>query len=156
MTQIPHPLPRPHGRLPARPAHRAGSNGRLRGADPPPVNEPVWKGAELSIEICRAGAQPVVSVSGDLDLAGKELLEAVIAHVRDSHRGYVAVDLGQVSFADTHGLSPALQQDVVLVAASPAVRRLLRLLDLPGPDGGARPLRRGVGRRGHGPRPAPG
>ena len=86
------------------------------------------------MEIRRDGPRPVVAVSGELDLAGKDLLEAVLAHVRSTRPGVVAVDLSRVSFVDSHGVSPVLEWDVVLVAASPAVRRLLRLLGLPAPE----------------------
>ena len=87
------------------------------------------------MEIRRGGMRPVVTVSGELDLMARELLEALLVHVRSTHPGTIALDLGRVTFADTHGLSPALGRDVVLVAASPAVTRLLRLLGLraPGP-----------------------
>ncbi|MGY1752632.1 STAS domain-containing protein [Blastococcus sp. SYSU D01042] len=83
------------------------------------------------MEIRHEGRRPVVAVSGELDLAGRDLLEALVAHVRDAHPGPVAVDLGQVSFADTHGLEPALRRDVVVVAASTPVVRLLRHLEVP-------------------------
>jgi len=71
---------------------------------------------------------PVVKVAGELDVGGRDLLEAVLSHVRSPRRGPVAVDPADVSFVDTHGLSPVLERDVVLVAASPAVSRVLRLL----------------------------
>lgn len=133
MTRTSHPLTRFR-------AHRAGSPAGPLAAAPGPVAVPAPGGAtaerewaELSMEIRRDGRRPVVAVSGELDLAGKDLLEAMLAHVRSTHSGTVAVDLAQVSFVDTHGVSPVLGRDVVLVAASPAVRRLLRLLGLPLP-----------------------
>ncbi|MDT0277887.1 hypothetical protein [Blastococcus goldschmidtiae] len=85
----------------------------------------------MALEIHRIGSQPLVVVSGELDLAGKDLLEALLAHVRASSSGPIEVDLGRVPFADTHGLEPVLGPDVVVVAASPAVTRLLRHLDVP-------------------------
>jgi anti-anti-sigma regulatory factor len=85
------------------------------------------------MEIRRGGARPVVTVSGELDLAGRELLEALLAHVRTTDPGPVALDLARVTFADTHGLSPALAPDVDLVAASPTVARVLRLLGFRAP-----------------------
>ena len=82
------------------------------------------------MEIRRGGPRPVVVVSGELDLSGKELLEALLGHVRASSPGSVAVDLAQVPFADTHGLEPVLEPDVAVVAASPAVTRVLRHLEV--------------------------
>jgi anti-anti-sigma regulatory factor len=99
---------------------------------------------ELAVQIRRDGARPLVAVSGDLDLTGQELLEAVLAHVRASGARLIEVDLAGVTFADTHGLAPALGRDVVLVSASPPVTRLLRLLGVPVPR--SRPLRRALGR----------
>ena len=101
----------------------------------------------LSMEIRRNAPRPVVAVSGELDLAGTELLEALVAHVRATDPGVVAVDLDRVTFIDTHGLAPVLEPDVVLVAASPAVRRLLRLLGLPEPRPGLSRRRAPRGRR---------
>lgn len=83
------------------------------------------------MEIRWDGPRPVVAVSGELDFTGQELLGALLDHVRGTRPGPVAVDLGQVSFADTDGLSPVLARDVVVVAASPAVVRLLRHLGAP-------------------------
>ncbi|WP_166532509.1 STAS domain-containing protein [Blastococcus xanthinilyticus] len=87
----------------------------------------------LSVEVRRDGDRPVVAASGELDVLGRELLDAVLSHVRETHSGVVAVDLSGVSFVDSHGLAPALGADVVLVAASPPVCRLLRLMGLPVP-----------------------
>jgi anti-anti-sigma regulatory factor len=104
------------------------------------------------MEIRWGEPRPVVAASGELTLFGAELLEALLAHVRATDPGPVAVDLGHVTFVDTHGLSPALAPDVVLVAASPAVARVLRLLGLPVPP--PAPVRNGTGPRRRGcPRP---
>ncbi|RBY88893.1 hypothetical protein DQ244_13915 [Blastococcus sp. TBT05-19] len=78
-------------------------------------------------------------VSGELDVVGGELFVAVLDHVRSSGPGTVAVDLSGVSFVDTHGLTPALQPDVVLVDASRVVDRLLTLMGQPAVGAGRRP-----------------
>ena len=100
------------------------------------------------MEIRRGGVRPVVTVCGELDLAGRELLEALLAHVRLTHPGKVSLDLGRVTSIDTHGLAPVLGRDVVLVAASPPVVRLLRLLGLRAPR--PAPLHRDSARPGGG------
>ncbi|UOY02967.1 STAS domain-containing protein [Blastococcus sp. PRF04-17] len=83
------------------------------------------------MEIRRSGERPVVAVSGELDLAGRDLLEAVLEHVRSTDPGLVLLDLRDVSFVDTHGLAPVLERDVVVVSASRAVTQVFRLLGLP-------------------------
>ena len=104
--------------------------GRLHAVAPPPADSTLHGPAGLSVEIRRSGARPVVVVAGELDLSGRDLLEALLGHVRAGSRQPVAVDLAQVPFADTHGLEPVLEPDVVVVAASPAVTRLLRHLEI--------------------------
>jgi anti-anti-sigma factor len=138
MTRTSHPLTRFRAPSPTWATSSAGRPGAVapRGHFVLPPSEDSSANehaADVSMEIWRDGPRPVVEVSGELDLSGKELLEAVLAHVRSTHPGVVAVDLGGVSFIDTHGLSPVLERDVDLVAASPAVRRMLRLLGLPVP-----------------------
>jgi anti-anti-sigma factor len=86
------------------------------------------------MEVRREGPRPVVAVAGELDMVGGQLLDAVISHVRTTDPGPVAVDLADVTFVDSHGLAPALERDVVLVAASPKVSRLMRLLGLSSRD----------------------
>ena len=106
MDVMPSPGPRPH------PATTAPGDDTLR------------------IDVRRCGAAPVVEVHGDLDVAGAPLLRAITEHVAVDGTP-VAVDLSGVSFADSHGLAPVLTRDVVLVAVSAPVRRLLRLLGAP-------------------------
>ena len=153
MTRPAHPLLHLHTRgreAVASPSRAPGrADRRPRVVPLPPAGTPAdssWP--ELTLHVRRDRARPVVVVSGELDLVGQELLEAVLAHVRATESGKVEVDLGRVTFANTHGLSPALGRDVVLVAASPAVTRLLRLLGLPVPR--SRPQRRAPGRSGRG------
>ncbi|MGY1835485.1 STAS domain-containing protein [Blastococcus sp. SYSU DS0510] len=132
MTRSTHPVPRFRAPSAALPPRRPVVARRRRPAVPA-HERPVPRGhlGELFLEVRRDGRQPVVAVSGELDLVGRELLEAVLAHVRSTHDGVLALDLSGVTFANSHGLSPALDGDVVLVAASPPVRRLLRLMGHP-------------------------
>ncbi|MGY1885540.1 STAS domain-containing protein [Blastococcus sp. SYSU DS0753] len=146
MARTFHPLPRPTA-SPATPsvARPGRSAQRLRAGHPASRHTgAVADGAELTLDIRWGGRRPLVEVSGELDLAGADLFAALLAHVRATDPGPIAVDLGRVSFIDSHGLSPALARDVVLVAASPVVARVLRLLGLPIPPPGE--IRHGVGR----------
>jgi anti-anti-sigma regulatory factor len=108
---------------------------------------------DLELRIRRDGRRPLVLVSGELGHAGKELLEAVLAHVRSTETGSIEVDLEEVTSADTHGLAPALRRDVVLVAVSPAVARLLRLMGVPLPRPRPRPQHGALGRMRRAPGP---
>ena len=88
----------------------------------------------VNVTVDRCSRRPVVVVSGALDASGAPLLEAVMQHVTDQGPpGPVLVDLGAVSFADTHGLAPVLDRSTEVRAASMAVRRVLRLLGIPAP-----------------------
>ncbi|MCZ2857113.1 STAS domain-containing protein [Blastococcus sp. VKM Ac-2987] len=134
MTRNTHPVPRFRARSATTPVRRPAGGRRRRRAFPPHDG---WvsrgQAAELSLEVRREGRRPVIAVSGELDLLGMELLEAMLTHVRSTAEEVVAVDLSGVSFVNSHGLSPVLERDVVLVAASPAVSRLLRLMGRPLP-----------------------
>jgi hypothetical protein len=85
----------------------------------------------LRVEVRWSARPPVLVGPGDLDQDGAALLDAVVEHVMAGTGQPVPVDLGAVDFADTHGLEPLLRRDVVLLAASPPVRRLLRLVGAP-------------------------
>ncbi|MCF6745481.1 STAS domain-containing protein [Blastococcus sp. KM273128] len=138
MTRSTHPVPRFRARS-ATTSYRppAAARRRRRAVPPHEGSVPRERVGELSLEVRRAGERPVIVVSGELDMVGRELLEAVLAHVRSTHAGAVAVDLSGVSYANSHGLAPALDGDVVLVAASPWVSRLLRLMGHPVHGGGS-------------------
>jgi anti-anti-sigma regulatory factor len=85
----------------------------------------------LWVEVRWSVQPPVLVVHGDLDQDGAALLDAVVEHVAPGTGQPVPVDLGAVDFADTHGIEPLLRRDVVVLAASPAVHRLLRLVGAP-------------------------
>ncbi len=85
----------------------------------------------LDIDLRCVRSRPLVVVSGELDLASEPLLASVFDHVFARHpEAAVRADLGAVSFADSHGLAPILDNDAIeVIAASPAVRRTMLLLD---------------------------
>lgn len=92
----------------------------------------------LSVDVRQDAGRPVVTVSGELDLAGAGLVDAMLEHVRRRSapvravgRGArVDVDLAGVTFVDSHGLASVVGDERIrVVAASEPVRRLQRLLD---------------------------
>ncbi len=92
-------------------------------------------GVELDITVERhRDDRPVVRVAGELDDRGAPLVAALLEHVLSGTSVRpVLVDLGEVGFVDTHGLAPLLVPGVRIQWASPAARRVLRLLDQPAP-----------------------
>ena len=90
----------------------------------------------LVVEVRQDLPRPLVTVAGELDLDSAGLLTAMLDHVRRRHRmqrsavrrDEVDVDLAGITFADSHGLAPVLDDRVRVVAASQPVGRLLRLL----------------------------
>ena len=99
------------------------------------VPEPLT--GDTTVQVRSDLPRPLITVTGELDLGSAGLLTALLDHVRRSRtrRGtagpdlHVDVDLSRVTFADSHGLAPVLDGRTRVVAASPAVRRVLRLLD---------------------------
>jgi ABC-type transporter Mla MlaB component len=90
-------------------------------------NDPghVW---DVTIRLEFDAGQPVVLVAGVLQRPGGALLTAVVEYVRQQHGGRVAVDLGQVSQVDSHGLAAVIASGADVTSASPRVRRALKSL----------------------------
>ena len=88
----------------------------------------------LVIEVRQDLHRPLVTVSGELDVTSVGLVTAMLEHVRRGRRtsrgeaDVVHLDLSGVTFADSHGLAPALDGRTRVVAASAPVRRVRRLL----------------------------
>jgi len=133
--------------LPSRGALEVSASPASRGRASLPVPAPEGSlqpdGVEqFVVRITRRGRRPRVEASGELDLATAPLLQAVVEHARRGRtvagagpargtRTTVEVDLGRITFADSHGLAPALADGVTLSAVSPPVSRVLRLLHQP-------------------------
>lgn len=92
----------------------------------------------LSVDVRDDAGRPVVTVAGELDLAGAGLVTAMLDHVHRrsgpvrpvARRERVDVDLSAVTFVDSHGLASVVDDDRTrVVAASEPVRRVQRLLD---------------------------
>ena len=128
---LPRRSPDRPGHQPRGPSH-AGA-GPLHDAAPPAGSVRADVTFGLAITVDRTARRPVVVVHGELDATGEPLLAAVLEHVAATDGAPVLADLSDVSDADTHGLLPALRRDVVIVAASPQVRRLLAALVAPRP-----------------------
>jgi anti-sigma B factor antagonist len=96
------------------------------------------RGTQLSIAV-RGGAEPIVTVSGELDICTAGELRVFLLRVirRDGPR--LTLDLGGVTFMDCAGINVLLATRrraqleggwVHVVRASPRVRRLLAMLGL--------------------------
>jgi anti-anti-sigma regulatory factor len=92
----------------------------------------------LSVDVREDARGPVVTVAGELDLAGAGLVTAMLDHVRRrqsvpgravGRRDQVDVDLAGVTFVDSSGLAAVVDGRTRIVAASEPVRRLRRLLE---------------------------
>jgi len=80
----------------------------------------------------------VVAVRGDLDLATAGRLDRFLTNIRHFVPSF-DLDMGEVGFVDVAGIRPVLQlhetlagegETLVIRRASPAVRRLVRLLPI--------------------------
>lgn len=83
---------------------------------------------QVTVEVHRDVAPPVVVVSGCLGRQGGALLAALLAHVQELSGPPVVVDLRQVSHVDQFGLAPVLAAGTVVGDVSPVVDRELRAL----------------------------
>ncbi len=101
-----------------------------------------WSSTEdLTVTVDRGRDDTVMRVTGELDSAGAPLVSALLEHVlRSTALRPVLVDMGEVTFVDTHGLAPLLAPRVRIRWASAPVRRVLRLLDLPAPGTSGGPV----------------
>ena len=78
----------------------------------------------LGVEIGWEDGVPVLRVSGELDVASVELLEAALTSL-ERDEPVVVIDLREVTFADTAGLRPIL--DATSRAISHAMIRVVNL-----------------------------
>ena len=79
----------------------------------------------------------LLRIAGELDLSSAAHLEVLLTHLERLPEP-VLIDLASIEFADSHGIGPVLDSawrrrrseaaPLVLVDASPAVRRILGLL----------------------------
>ena len=86
-----------------------------------------------------SGSWPVVSVAGEVDIQTSPLLERQLQSVLDQGHTSVLVDLGQVSFLDSTGLSAligglrhcqAQGGELRLLSPRPNVRKVLEVTGL--------------------------
>lgn len=114
------------GRAPLRSTPRPRTTGPAQPVPVPDGRSAACDG--MLVDVRRTSPRPLVIVRGELDVSGACLLTAVLEHVQERGDDGVDVDLSGVTFADTHGLAPVLDGPAVVVATSPAVRRVLDAL----------------------------
>jgi anti-sigma B factor antagonist len=92
--------------------------------------------SQFRVEVERQGRTAVIAVSGELDLASGPELEARLHDISSSDTELVVVDLRELEFMDSTGLSIIVRAhqrlteegcDLGLVKGSPQVQRLLDL-----------------------------
>jgi len=92
------------------------------------VPHELWPTGQVTVEVHRDLAPPVVVVSGCLGRQGGALLAALLAHVQELSGPPVVVDLRQVTHVHRLGLAPVLGAGTVVGDVSPVVARELRAL----------------------------
>jgi anti-sigma B factor antagonist len=97
------------------------------------------QGLRVTIETREGDGRPVLNVSGEIDIQTSPVLEEQLRGAIDRGNTSLVVDLGEVSFLDSTGLSVlvgALQRcraaggDLRLLAPQPNVRRVLDITGL--------------------------
>ena len=66
------------------------------------------KGRPFQIKSAHLGDSVVIPVSGELDLKSASVVDAAIRDAERTDAGWIVVDLGEVSFVDSTGLSALL------------------------------------------------
>jgi anti-anti-sigma factor len=91
---------------------------------------------EFNVEVHHDARGSVIVLSGELDLASSPALEEALARVFASETRTVVIDLRQLDFMDSTGLSILVRahqtatettRGLILVKGSPQVQRLLTL-----------------------------
>ena len=117
---------------------------------------PTFESSSLRLAVQAAGCEVLVAVTGELDLAGSPVVEAMFAEVMTTSSRRVVIDVSGVTFLDAAGLralrgpsSGDGRVEVCLRAPSRPVRRILELSDMvrqgetsARPVGDGRPTRR--------------
>lgn len=91
---------------------------------------------ELNAEVLEAGAaQALIAVSGELDIATAEQLEAVVAPVLESRPARLVLDLSGLRFADSSAIAQwvrwaAQVEELELRNPPPIIRRVLASMGL--------------------------
>jgi anti-sigma B factor antagonist len=92
--------------------------------------------SHFRVEVRSDGRASVITVSGELDLASSGALEEELTRVAESDTEQVIIDLRELEFMDSTGLSTLVKahqraqeagQEFVLVRGSHQVQRLLSL-----------------------------
>ncbi len=98
---------------------------------------PTFESSSLRLAVQAAGCEVLVAVTGELDLAGSPVVEAMFAEVMTTSCRRVVIDVSGVTFLDAAGLralrgpsSGDGRVEVHLRAPSRSVRRVLELIDM--------------------------
>jgi anti-anti-sigma factor len=133
---MPHPNHLGHRRLGAgEPGAQAAMLDPRQGPDPGPDRRPD-PGPGLTVERRSHGRREIVALAGELDLSTVAELEAGIEEACSNGAGELVLDLEELSFMDSTGLSAILTTqdrcagqgcELLLSGAQPAVHRLFEL-----------------------------
>jgi anti-sigma B factor antagonist len=103
---------------------------------------PTFESSSLRLAVQAAGCEVLVAATGEFDLAGSPVVEAMFAEVVTTSCRRVVIDVSGVTFVDAAGLralrgpaSCAGRLEVCLRAPSRPVRRVLELIDMVEHDG---------------------
>jgi anti-sigma B factor antagonist len=91
------------------------------------------------VDVCRHGADVVVVLAGEIDVAAEPLISSTFRDLDDEGLGDVVVDLGEVTFIDSSGIRLILEAQqvqhrrggrLVVVRPTDAVRYVITILGL--------------------------
>jgi anti-anti-sigma factor len=94
-------------------------------------------GPQMTFEIATNGEGTVVTLSGELDIANVDGLEAAVAPVIAKHPERLVVDVGGLRFADSSAIAlwvrwAATVRDIEFRDPSPILRRVITSMGLEG------------------------
>ncbi len=92
---------------------------------------------EMTFDVAPDGGGTVVTLTGELDIANIDGLEAAVAPVIERHPDHLIVDVGGLRFADSSAIAlwvrwSAAFGDIEVRDASPLLRRVITSMGLAG------------------------
>jgi len=94
-------------------------------------------GPQMTFDVATNGERTVVTISGELDIANVDGLDAAVAPVIEMHPNRLVVDVGGLRFADSSAIAlwvrwSATVGDIEFRDASPLLRRVITSMGLEG------------------------
>jgi anti-sigma B factor antagonist len=94
-------------------------------------------GPQMTFDVSTNGERTVVTISGELDIANVDGLNAAVAPVIERHPDHLVVDVGDLRFADSSAIAlwvrwSATVGDIEFRDASPLLRRVITSMGLEG------------------------